>query len=301
MKSRLFTLALVLGATACSAQTANLSDWKGLLMEKKDPKTAKSLCMSFTESKVLAEQVEAEKCLANVALFGADAVHLENDANGQPVMYDEYIPEAVDESLSHLNRGLQLAPQDLSIHQGRLHVLEIARRYPEMTKALDESCAIYHGKEVPDAWLAYSSELADLRQYDAGLEFMKVLDKHYPNKPDILGNIGAFLSYLKKEAEAIPYLQKAADIAPSDPINSWDLGRAYDYANQVELADKWYRKGLSLETDADQLKDSSCLYAVFVERKLHDRARACAMEKKDCSPEKQTACLAAQSSTKEGK
>ena len=266
-------------------------------MEKKDPGAAKSLCVSFTESKVLTEQVEAEKCLANVALFGADALHLQNDENGNPVMYDEYIPEAVDESLKHLNRGLQLAPQDLTIHQGRLHVLEIARRYPEMTLALDESCTIYHGEEVPSVWLAYPSELNDQHQYAAALELMKVLDKHYPNSPDIVGNIGAFLSLLKKDAEAITYLKRATDLAPNDPIIAWDLGREYDYAGQDALADIWYRKALSLMTDPQEMKNSNCAYAVFVETKLHDPSRACDMERKDCPSEKQAACAAPAGST----
>ncbi len=118
---------------------------------------------------------------------------------------------------------------------------------------------------------------------------MKVLEKHYPNNPDVIGNIGAFLDLLKRDSEAIPYLQKAAELAPNDPINAWDLARAYDYSRKTELADKWYQKGLSLDTDTERRKHSSCLYAIFLETKLHDRARACPMEMKNCSQEEQTA------------
>jgi Flp pilus assembly protein TadD len=170
-----------------------------------------------------------------------------------------------------------------------------------MVKSLDESSSIYKGKEAPDAWLAYAPELSDLRQFETGLEFMKVIDKYYPNNPDVLGNIGAFLSMLKRPAEAIPYLQNAADLAPKDAINAWDLGRAYDNTDQVALADKRYRKGLSLQTDPDQLKDSSCLYAQFVEKKLQDNARACSLEKKSCASEEQTACAPASKSSKKNK
>jgi tetratricopeptide (TPR) repeat protein len=170
-----------------------------------------------------------------------------------------------------------------------------------MVKALDESCDIYKGKDALDAWMAYAPELNDLRQYQVALDFMKVLDKHYPNNPDVLGNIGAFLSILKKDSEAIPYLQKAAQLAPNDPINAWDLGRTYDYAGQIQLADSWYQKGIALDTDAERRKQSSCLYAIFVETKLHDRARACVMENKDCEEDKQTACAASPDSSKQPK
>jgi tetratricopeptide (TPR) repeat protein len=292
MKTQLAVLAVCCAALHSAAQTGNLSDWQKLLSAKKDPAAARALCTSFEQSKVLAEQVEAEKCLANVALWGADTVRLEKEDNGQVAMLDEYIPAAVDECLTHLNRGLQLAPQDLSIHQGRLHVLEISRRYGDMPKALDESCTIYKGKDVPYEWLAYSSELINLGQYHAGLEFMKVLDAHYPNNPDILGNMGAFLSMLKRDPEAIECLKKATDLAPKDPINTWDLGREYDYAGQIALADQWYQKALSLMTDSDQRKQSSCLYGEFIEKKLDNRPRACTLEKENCPADQQTACTA---------
>ena len=263
MKIGIFTLAVVCATLPCAAQSGNLSDWPKLI-KNNDANTARALCTPFEKSKVIAEQVEAEKCLANVALIGADTVRMDKDENGQVVLFDEYIPEAVDDSLSHLNRGLQLAPQDLSIHQGRLHVLEISRRYVDMVKAIDESCTIYKGAGVPDAWLDYSSELMNLGQYQAGLELTKVLDTHYPNSPDILGNVGAFLSMLKRDPEAIEYLKRATDLAPNDPINAWDLGREYDYAGQTPLADQWYQKAISLDTDPEQRKHEWCIYAGFV-------------------------------------
>jgi tetratricopeptide (TPR) repeat protein len=282
------------------AQSAKLSDWTKLCTSN-HCEEAKKLCTPFADSADIGEKVEAQKCLANVALCGHDILQLQGDDAGGGSMGGGFTPEAVDEALEHLDLGIKLAPQDLSIHQGRLHILEVAVRYSDMVKALDESCTIYKGKDAPDAWLAYSIELMDLRQYEVGLEFMKVLEKHYPNNPDILGNIGAFLSLLKKDSEAIPYLLKAARLAPSDPINAWDLGRTYDYAGQVELADTWYQKGISLEMDTQRRKQSSCLYAIFVETKLNDRPRACPMEKKDCEEDKQTACAAPPDSSRQPK
>lgn len=215
---------------------------------------------------------------------------LQGDDAGGGTLGGSFKPEAVDEALIHLNLGIKLAPQDLSIHQGRLHILEVSGQYSEMSNALAESCTIYRGERAPDAWLAYAVELGDLRQYSAGLDFMKVMDKCYPDNPDILGNIGAFLSYLKREGEAIPYLEKAAKMAPNDPINAWDLGRAYDYSGQTEQADTWYKKGLSLMTDPDQKKESLCLYAQFMDKKQNDHVKACALEKQNCGKDEREAC-----------
>jgi tetratricopeptide (TPR) repeat protein len=289
MQKQFLLLAILGASSACLAQSGNISDWPNLI-KKCDVKTVKPLCESYVDSKDLAQQAEAQKCLANVALCGHDVVQLEGDEAGGGNIHGSYTPEAVDEALTHLNLGLKLAPQDISIHEGRLHLLEVSGRYSEMVEALDDSCSIYEGKDAPDVWLAYSAELSDLRQYNLGLAFMKVLNSHYPNNSDILANIGAFLSYLKRDDEAVPYLQKAVEMAPKDPINVWDLGREYDYTGQTALADKWYQKGLSLLTDPDQKKESQCLYAQFIEKKQNNRSRACTMERQSCDAEARTAC-----------
>ena len=67
-----------------------------------------------------------------------------------------------------------------------------------MAKALEESCKIYRGREVPDVWLDYTSELNDQRQYQAALDLSLVLDGHYPNNPNIVGNVGAFLEIMMR-------------------------------------------------------------------------------------------------------
>jgi tetratricopeptide (TPR) repeat protein len=289
----IFLFAIFLTAISSGyGQAESISEWTKLIRANNCGQ-AKQLCAKFVDSSNATERAEAQKCLANVALCGHDVVQLQGDDAGGGTMMGGFTSEAVDEALVHLNQGIQVAPQDLSIHMGRLHILEVSGRYSEMVKALDESCTIYRGSGGVQNWLDYSVELMDLRQYEAGLAFMKVLEKHYLDSPDVLGNIGAFLNLLKKTSESIPYLQRAVQLAPNDPINAWDLGRAYDYDGKIELADAWYQKGISLDSDTERHKRSSCLYAIFVETKLHDRARACSMERKDCAVEEQTACSSA--------
>ena len=298
MRKPLFLFALFLAVSSHSyCQTKSIYDWTKLIRANNCVE-AKQLCTSFVDSSKTAEKAEAQKCLANVSMCEHEVLQLRGGGTIGEASGSGFSEEGIDEALKHLNLGINLAPHDVSIHQGRLHVLEISGRYSDMVTALDESCTIYKGSDAPQVWLVYSAELMHLRQYEAGLAFVKVLDKHYPNSPDILGNMGAFLTMLYRDSEAISYLQKAAELAPNDPINAWDLGRTYDYADKIELADTWYQKALTLETDAKQRKQISCLYAIFVETKLHDRARACPMEKKDCDEEKQTACTASPDSNK---
>ena len=286
-----FVLAAVMISTWISvfAQTGKLSDWPALIDANKK-QAAKQLCTSYVDSAELEQRVEAQKCLANVALLGNDIVMLQGDDNGGGTISGGYTRQAVDEALSHLDAALKLAPQDLSIHEERLHILEVSGRYSDMLDALEESCTIYKGPDAVDDWLPYVGELDDLGQYRVALDFSKILDKHYPNNPDVIANIGAFLMILGKPGDAIPKLQEAVKLAPKDPINTWDLGRAYDLTDQNQLADTWYQKGLSLQTDKKVLRQDSCIYAQFLDKKLHRRMAACTMEKSSCDVKDQTAC-----------
>jgi tetratricopeptide (TPR) repeat protein len=294
-----FVLSLLIISTSAtvSAQTVKLADWPTLIKGNKK-QAAKQLCTNYVNSSNIAQRVEANKCLANVALMGNDIVLLQGDDNGGGTLSGGYTREAVDESLAHLNTALKLAPQDLSIHEGILHLLEVSGRYSDMLQAIQQSCSIYKGTDAVDAWLPYVGELDDLGQYRVALDFSKVLDKHYPNNPDVIANVGAFLMILGKPGDAIPKLQEAVKLAPKDPINTWDLGRAYDLTDQNELADTWYQKGLSLQTDKQVFRQDSCIYAQFLAEKLHHRDAACDLEKSNCPRNEQTACSAGEARKK---
>jgi tetratricopeptide (TPR) repeat protein len=161
-----------------------------------------------------------------------------------------------------------------------------------MVQALDDSCSIYKGSEGVQAWLDYTSELFDDKQFRASLALLEVLDKHYPESHDVLGNIGAVHLMLREDEQGITYLRRAAELAPRDPIDAWNLGRAYDYAEKPELADQWYQKALALDLDSARREQNTCTYAGFVEKKLHDPKRACALQRTNCPEEKRPACPA---------
>jgi hypothetical protein len=192
MMSRIFLICLVaLGAGRCWAQESKSLGWQDLCKSGKCEE-ARSLCTGWMTSKDTAKLVEAHKCLANVALCGnGDVLTLQGNDQGGSSLSSTYKSEAVDDALGHLDQAIKLAPQDLSIHQGRLHLLEISFRYSDMAKALDESCSIYKGAEGVQPWLDYSAELFEDGQFRASLALLEVLNKHYPDSHDVLGNIGA--------------------------------------------------------------------------------------------------------------
>src|ERR1035438_1877230 len=103
-----------------------------------------------------------------------------------------------------------------------------------MVKALDESCSIYKGNEGVQAWLDYTSELFEDKQFRASLALLEVLDRHYPDSHDVLGNIGANHLMLREDEQGITYLRRAADLAPKDPIDAWNLGRAEEHTSELQ-------------------------------------------------------------------
>ena len=275
-------------------QTAKLADWKTILADEhpsdKACGQARKLCESYTSAKDVSTQLEAQKCMVRVALCGKAISMVAGDDSGSSTIRKGYPQEAAEEASKHLEAALKLAPQDLSLHIARIHILMSSGRYNDIPVDLEKSVTTYKGNDGLPAWLSLAPDLDEIRQYKAGIDAMKVLDKHYPNNPDVLSNLGAFYTEMKQDADAVSYLRRAVELAPNDPINAWDFGRALDATGKTDEADRWYQKSLSLDTDANRHKESACVYAEFVEKKLKDKARACGLEKADCPAEKQTAC-----------
>jgi tetratricopeptide (TPR) repeat protein len=265
-------------------------EWHALI-DRGDKEGARKLCSPWLDSDDPLKRAEAHKCLANVELCGQSIVSFKGNEAGGGSLGEGYKPEALEKALAHLEQALKLSPQDLSIHQGRLHLLESAGRFDDMEKALDESCAIYKGKDALEAWLAYTAELFEAGQYHGDLTFLRVLEKRYPSSHDVLGNIGAVLTVLKEDKDALAYLRKAVEMAPTDSIDNWNLAREYEFTGNVELAEEWYQKALKLDKDPDTLREKSCYYGGFVEKGLHNLKRACQLQKANCvEKEHWTAC-----------
>jgi len=263
--------------------------WSALLDAKKFSQ-AERLCTSWTKSKDMQKRAEAEKCLANLALCkGQSTAILGNDLGGGTIG-EGYKPEAIEEALKHLNAGLILAPQDVSIHMGRLHILETSGDFDQMLRALEDSLNIYKGPDARRQFLQYAPELGSMGQAKVGIAFCEILNKHFPNDHEIIGNIGAFHDMLGERAEALPYLRKAVELAPADAMDAWNYGWDLKGAGQNAEADTWLQKSFQLAPSSDEMPDRRCLYAKFVETGLKDDARACKLERASCTPEEQTAC-----------
>jgi len=287
---RTFVLILLLLIARSSPAQSSLSDQWGSLIDQQKYVKAEELCSSWTHSTDMEHKVEAQKCLANVALSKGQGIGLLGNDQGGGTLGEGYSPKAVDDALEHLDEGLRLAPHDLSLHQGRLHILEVSGRFDAMATALDQSASMMPGNDVLQDWLPYTAELANMGQLAAGLKLCLVLDKHYPNSHDVVGNIGAFYNMMKQQEKSLPYLQRAVALAPDDAIDSWNLGRAYDYADENSLAEKWYSKAMLLDPEGKDVPGRNCIYAGFVEKKLHDNDRACKLQRAACESDRWTAC-----------
>jgi len=285
----LIVLAAALSGLQITHAQKSASDW-GALLDAKKYSEAETLCTSWTKSTDMQKRVGGEKCLANVALAkGQSTAILGNDFGGG-TLGEGYKPEAIEEALKHLNAGLILAPQDISIHLGRLHILEVSGDFDQMLKALEDSLNVYKGSDARPEFLQYAPELGNMGQAKVGLAFCEIFNTHFPNDHEIIGNLGAFHDMLGEHAQALPYLRKAIELAPTDAMDAWNYGWDLKGAGENAEADKWLQKSFALAPSSDEMPDRRCLYARFVETGLKDVVRACKLERASCTKEEQTAC-----------
>ena len=193
-----------------------------------------------------------------------------------------YTGPGVDRAIDHLTQAIALAPDDLSIHQGRLHVAINSARTHDAPQLLADSLARYTGPDATEDWLAYSQELWETRAADVGLEYMRVLEKRYPNDHRVVGNVGTFLIALKRDDEALTYLRRAVTLAPNDAIDNWNLGRFHEKHGDPASAEPFYRKAASLEKDPERHQDMACNLGRFLTGRPATRAEGCALADKEC-------------------
>jgi Flp pilus assembly protein TadD len=233
---------------------------------------------------------EGHKCLANFELAGASTVRVEGDKSGG-VLGPGYAGPGVDAALAHLDAGIAASPDDLSIHQGRLHVLESSGHADRMSTALEQSLTVYKGPDALDAWLAYSAELEDARQLESGAAYLRTLMKRYPNDHGVVGNLGAFLQELGRNDEALALLRRAVELAPDDAYDNWNLGQALAKGDPAS-AEASLRRGLAHARDEDKA-DMTCKLGHFLETERDNPPEACALERQACEKKDRAACKGA--------
>lgn len=272
-------ISLFLALAAVAGPKVTSGDWMPLIRGGEYLK-ARSTCEPWLGSEDAGTRAEAHKCLANVelGLAGGAKTRIEGDRKSGGYMGPGYDEETASKAVEHLDQAVLLAPQDLSIHQGRLHVLMLAARYQDMARALEESAKLYQGRGAMDAWLAHPAELFNRRQFEAAIALLRVLDGLHPDDHRVAGNMSAAYAMLEQDEEALAWATKAVRLAPDDPIDTWNLARIHDYMGRPELADAAYQRSLALQT-GEQRKRSTCVYADFVQSKLRDAKKACQLQK----------------------
>jgi len=251
---------------------------------------ARAICQPWLASPVRRLAAEGHKCLANVELAGAQTTRIEGDAKRGGFIGPGYNGPGVERAMDHLTRAIALAPEDLSIHEGRLHVAISSPRTGEAPALLADSLAKYTGPDAFDAWLAYAPELADMGLVEIALQYLRVLEKRYPNDHQVVGNIGAFLSMLDRRDEALPYLRRAVELAPGDAIDAWNLAHYLEQRGDLAGAETLYRKATTIESDPERKTDMLCNLGRFLAARAPSRAEGCALARKHCGSAQPARC-----------
>jgi tetratricopeptide (TPR) repeat protein len=262
----------------------------GALIDHDKTRELPALCEPWLKSPNRLLVAEGHKCLANFELAGAGTTRIEGDKAGG-VILSGYKGPGVEAALAHLDAGIAASPDDLSIHQGRLHVLEASGNAQRMSAALEQSLAVYRGPDALDAWLAYTGELEEARQLESGVAFLRVLLKRYPDHHEVVGNLGAFLQELGKRDEALPLLRRAVELAPDDAYDNWNLGDTLSQGPDKAGAETFMRRALAHASEKDR-GEMSCKLGRFLEAERGNPAEACTLEKAGCEKGDHPACKA---------
>ena len=149
----------------------------------------------------------------------------------------------------YLEQSLQMDPDDVEAryHLGRVRYQqnqfdpaiaafeEVLRRNPNDVKAEDNLGLCLEAKNRIDAALA---------AYRKAIEMESTSNAH-SEQPFL--NLGKLLTTLNREAEAVPILEQAAEIAPDSASVRYELGRAQFNLEHFEIAREQLERAVALE------------------------------------------------------
>lgn len=224
---------------------------------------AKELCTNAVGHPDVNSRSEAHICLFNLAISQASGPLLIGTGNGGGFIREAFAGPELETALTHLDSARALTPLDLSIHQARQHVLLRATLYNEALLALDD--ALEALDVLLNTWFDYTAYYFDDGRFEDGLSHLRILESHYDEDPRLVADIGAFLTLLNRDDEAEPYLTRAVELSPNDPINVWNLARFRFYMGQLDDADALYQRALELDSDWAINFGGFCVYADFLD------------------------------------
>jgi tetratricopeptide (TPR) repeat protein len=290
MRTRAGAIALALLAPALASAVDELQ----AMFEKAEAAKEKARCEQLVASPKVDARVDGHVCLAQLALRADKPILTPvrdryDRTTVRPVPGDA----AANAALAHLQAARKLAPGRLEVHRDVLEVTTRAMRFLELPGEVRESIALVprgkRGALLDTVLLPALYSLTEDARYEEALAVARVLEPAYPRSNQVASSIGGALLSLGRDAEALPYLERAVALAPKDPIDRWNLGQYRARQGKLREADRDLAKAVALTKPAER-SAIGCQYAAFVELALKDRPRACDLQKSHCPAGARSAC-----------
>jgi len=90
------------------------------------------------------------------------------------------------------------------------------------------------------------------RDWEAAIAYLKEAEISDPDNFDVSSNLGAIYLQLKRDEEALPYLEKARKIDPSDSQNNLNLALYHARKGNYEVAEVHARAGMRSEPNSQR-------------------------------------------------
>jgi len=153
--------------------------------------------------------------------------------------YSQLAAEAFD-------RLFQLPPS-AEVHKLKAKIFFLRRQYSEAASEWQEAAKLSPGNPYVQKELAVSLNMSG--DHDGAQHLLEDLVKRIPESAELNYLLGDTFLRQQKGEQAIPYLHKAVDSAPTMLEAHRELGRAYSQAGQAEMAIPHLKAALPIDKD----------------------------------------------------
>jgi tetratricopeptide (TPR) repeat protein len=295
MRTRPTPTLLVVALAVVAAPAARAEDALQAMFERREAERERARCEALVRTSDVDRQVEGHTCLARRILdddtpIATPVMNRHGKTSTRRVPSDA----AATAALGHLRAARRLRPGKIELHRDVLALTTRSLRLLELPGEVKESLALAPRSRrdalLEKALLPTMNDLAEDARYEVALAVGKVVEREYPRSNQVASNVGGALLSLGRDAEALPYLERAVALAPGDPVDRWNLGQYRGRHGQLREADRDFAKAVSLAKKPEERDALGCRHASFVLLELKDRARACSLQEKHCPQGVRSAC-----------
>jgi len=153
-----------------------------------------------------------------------------------------------DEKIREIDKEIKSNPDKFNLYISKISILLYYEQLDDVLNLLEEMLEMFPENEI-DIMMKKASVLKRMREFESGLDIIKILIGKYPKNNDLLNYKVYWLQYLNRKEEALELIQDLVDAVPNNGTYNDTYGEILMRYEKYERAIEKFLRAIKLARD----------------------------------------------------